>query len=228
MLTVRQTLSNGGSRALPNDAVVIWTEPNTVHALPPGSTAANPLPAPGEVPTAVFVDNTSRAETTAAGALFVLDAGSKPDGTIKVSATIADGSTRGNAYAMIVVHATPQGDSSRGAAPYAVDCASCHGASGGGSPGIMGTSGTLTYTMSGRPYDYPAPGLNAAAGNPGSDPAWTTALFAIAARGDFDNGGVTLRAPMPPWLILDDRSSHAPLTTEQLADIFAWLKTELR
>jgi hypothetical protein len=62
-------------------------------------------------------------------------------------------------------------------------------------------------------------------GNTAGDPAWNAALFAIAARAEVDNGGLTLRLPMPDWLTEPSSVTGAPLTTQDLADIYAFLKT---
>lgn len=59
-----------------------------------------------------------------------------------------------------------------------------------------------------------------------SDPTWNAALFAVASRADMDNQGVTLRAPMPDWLARTNPASGKPLTTQDFADIFAFLKTQ--
>jgi hypothetical protein len=37
---------------------------------------------------------------------------------------------------------------------------------------------------------------------------------------------VTLREPMPDWLATNDPSTGKPLTTQDLADIFAFLQTQ--
>jgi len=59
----------------------------------------------------------------------------------------------------------------------------------------------------------------------GSDPAWNAALFAIAARADMDNGGLTLRQPMPDWLVTDG-ADQAPPSTQDLVHIYAFMKTQ--
>jgi hypothetical protein len=74
------------------------------------------------------------------------------------------------------------------------------------------------------PYPYPAPGLDAEPGNLASDPAWTAALLAMAARADMDNGGLVLRTPMPDWLTA--KADGQLLTTQDFADIYAFLQTQ--
>ena len=61
-----------------------------------------------------------------------------------------------------------------------------------------------------------------------SDPAWNAELLAMAARADMDNGGLTLRQPMPCWLAMPNPATRQPLTTQDYADIYAFLKTQSR
>jgi hypothetical protein len=75
-------------------------------------------------------------------------------------------------------------------------------------------------------YAYPAPGINAEPGNLASDPSWNAALLALAARADIDNRGVALRLPMPDWLASPDPATGHLLTTQDFADIYAFLKTQ--
>jgi hypothetical protein len=114
-------------------------------------------------------------------------------------------------------------DVQNGALLYGANCAQCHGATGHGSP-APGADGT--YTIAGASYAFPAPGINAEPGNCASDPAWDAALFAVATRADIDNGGVALRLPMPDWLSMPNPATGAPLATQDLADIYAFLKTQ--
>ncbi len=75
-------------------------------------------------------------------------------------------------------------------------------------------------------YDYPAPGLNN--GRRTTSPAiqdWTPALFAVASRGDLDDGSIVLRRPMPDWLVTPV-GGHV-LTTQDFADIYAYLLTQM-
>jgi hypothetical protein len=76
----------------------------------------------------------------------------------------------------------------------------------------------------GMTFDYPAPGLNTEPDNLAADPDWNAALFAMAARGDFDDGGIVLRKSMPDWLTTTI-SGHPP-TTQDFADIYAFLRTQ--
>jgi mono/diheme cytochrome c family protein len=214
---------------LPGDAKVVWTLPLPVVTLPPESIADSPLPAPGADPTGAWIENVSRPDVAAdlRNAVFVLDPGTVQNATLEVSARIAgalpDG---GSVTADIPVDPTPAGDWTRGAALYGAagaNCAQCHGPTGHGTPAPNGDG---TYTIAGVSYDFPAPGINAEPGNCASDPAWNAALFAVSARADMDNGGVALRLPMPDWLSTPNPATGAPLTTQDFADIFAFLKTQ--
>ena len=128
----------------------------------------------------------------------------------------------------VIVSPAPAGDWSRGAALYGAqgaNCAECHGATGHGS---VSTFGAAKFTIAGATYDFPASGLNAEPGNLASDSAWNAALFAIAARSDVDNRGTTLRAPMPSWLVRPNPATGRALTTQDFADIYAFLRTQIR
>jgi hypothetical protein len=85
-----------------------------------------------------------------------------------------------------------------------------------------------TYNLEGTNYPYRAPGLNAAPGNVAGDPTWNPALLAVAARSDMDNAGIALRAPMPDWLSRTSATSRQPPTTQDFADIFAYLATQTK
>jgi hypothetical protein len=80
--------------------------------------------------------------------------------------------------------------------------------------------------IDGETYDFPALGLNAEPGNVGNDPAWNAALLAFSARSDVDNAGVTLRVPMKDWLQNANPAVGKPLTTQDFADIYAFLRTQ--
>jgi Cytochrome c len=197
---------------------VTWTAPPTVVPLDPDSTADSPIPDFGAAPTAVFVDNTLRVDRDddLPGVLFVLDAGSTADGATTVTATAGSSA----ATLMIPIAPAPSGDATRGATAYAAGCATCHGTMAQGTA----ASADGSYTIDGGTYSYPAPGLDTEMGNLGSDPDWNAALLAVAARSDMDNGGLELRAPMPDWLT--DNSTGALLSTQDFADIYAYLMTQ--
>ena len=221
--------ADGGTNDLPAGASVCWTSPAVVTALPVDSNADSPLPAPGPLPTAGWIVNPGRPERAGdlANVLFVFDPGTTANPTLTVSATVT-GSVSGEATAAVPISTTPAGDATRGAAVYGAsgaNCAECHGATGHGSP--EGSDAT-TFTIVGGTYDFPVPGLNSEDGNVAGDPAWTPALLAVAARSDMDNEGVTLRAPMPDWLTQANPATGAPPTTQDFADIFAFLKTQSR
>src|SRR5262249_54892519 len=135
----------------------------------------------------------------------------------------------GSVPATIAVSAGPAGDATRGAALYGAsgaNCAQCHGATGHGSSET--TLGSMMYMLEGQLYAYPAPGLNAEAGNVAGDPDWNAALPPFSARSDVDNEGVTLRSPMPPWLTIPNPGSSKLLTTQDFADLYAFLQTQMQ
>ena len=215
-----------GTDELPGDATVVWSGVPTAKALDPSSTAASPLPDPGSAPTAVFLANPGRTDVTAdlAGVLFILDPGTTAGGSLSLTATIS-GSVTGTATVSIPVGATPAGDATRGGALYGsagANCAACHGATAHGTD--AGADGK--FTIEGAKYDFPAPGLDTEEGNVGSDPGWNAALLAMASRSDVDNGGLTLRLPMPAWIADPNPATKEPLTTQDFADIYAFLKTQ--
>jgi len=227
-LKVVEVLPDGATGDLPAGSSVVWTSPSPpITALPPNSGAPSPMPVAGAQPSAAWVDNPSRPDQGAdlANVLFVLDPGTVQNAAVQVSATVSGGSPSGDVTASITVDPTPVGDWTRGAALYGssgANCAVCHGSSGHGSPANPDGS---TYSLDGVSYPFPAPGLNAEPGNTASDPAWNAALFAVASRADMDNGGITLRLPMPDWLSRPGPAGQ-PLTTQDYADIFAFLKTQ--
>jgi hypothetical protein len=52
---------------------------------------------------------------------------------------------------------------------------------------------------------------------------WSAALMAFASRADVNNKGVALRVPMPSWIVDVDETTQKPPTTQELADIYAYL-----
>jgi hypothetical protein len=215
-----------GSSDLPAGATVTWSGVPTVTALDPSSTAASPLPAAGDAPTAALITNPGRPDMTPtlADVLFVLDPGTHAGGALSVTATVS-GALVGTVTVSIPVGATPAGDATRGAALYGqsgVDCAYCHGATAHGTD--AGAGGMYAYN--GSTYAFPAPGLNTESGNLGSDPSWNAALLAMAARADMDNGGLTLRDPMPSWLTTPNPATGQPLGAQDYADLYAFLQTQ--
>jgi mono/diheme cytochrome c family protein len=211
--------SSSGSHALPAGALVTWTAPATVTALAPMATASNPLPPAGAEPTGTFIANPARTDITddISGVLFVLDPGTSGSGMLEVSATVStDPGTP--ITASIAVSSTPTGDATRGQQSYLEDCSNCHGATGDGT--TVGSDGM--YNILGVEYSYPAPGLNHAANIAGSS-TWSAALLAFASRADVSNKGVALRVPMPNWLGDLAQATQKPPTTQELADIYAYL-----
>jgi mono/diheme cytochrome c family protein len=205
-LDVAYVATDGTRTALPTGTTVTWSGPPTVTALPSGSTPTNSnLPATGMAPTAFFLLNAQHyMPSELAGVLFVIDAGSASGGSITVHAHVTGAGPDTTLDATIPVGAVPSGDATRGAAYYAANCASCHGATGEGGIG---------------------PGLNAAANNLGSDPTWNAELFSSVTRGDVDNQGVAEGAAMPRWLVVPTPSG-VPLTTQEMVDVYAWLLTQ--
>ncbi|HEX3770626.1 MAG TPA: c-type cytochrome [Polyangiaceae bacterium] len=225
-LKVVNRKSDGTTEDVPA-AQVTWSGPPTVTATDPsGMAAASAYPATGGAgPVAVWIANAPRADHASdlAGVLFILDAGAS-GGSVSVTATVSGGGG-GTATASVTVSATPAGDATRGAALYGASgaaCAACHGATGHGSPDSA-DNGT-TFSIDGTPYAFPAPGLNAEDGNAAAE--WSPELFAIAARADLDDEAVSLRQPMPDWLTAESPGSGKALTTQDLADIFAFLATQ--
>jgi mono/diheme cytochrome c family protein len=232
-LKVVLVAADGTIQDLPSGTRVSWTSPPAVTALAPESADPSPLPAPGAQPTAAWISNPARKDEPAGlgDTLVVLDPGTVQNGTVQVSATVlgsaggAGGSPSGDVTATLLVDPTPAGNWTRGAVLYGTggaNCATCHGATGAGSP----AQADGTYAIEGETYPFPAPGLNAAPGNTAGDPAWDAALFAVASRVDVDNGGVGLRLPMPNWLTQPDIATGKLLTTQDLADIYAFLRTQ--
>jgi mono/diheme cytochrome c family protein len=227
LLKVVELLPDGSTGDLPTGANVVWTSPSPITSLPPNSGAPSPMPVLGAQPSAAWIDNPSRPDQSAdlANVLFVLDPGTVQNAVVQVSAAVSGVSTSGGVTASVTVDPIPAGDWTRGGSlygPSGANCALCHGASGHGSPADPDGS---TYTLGGTSYPFPAPGLNAEPGNTASDPAWNAALFAVASRADLDNGGISLRLPMPDWLTRSGPTGP-PLTTQDFADIFAFLKTQ--
>jgi mono/diheme cytochrome c family protein len=227
-LKVVERESDGSFQPLPAGATVTWTAPSVITTLSSDSTASSPIPPPTAQPTVAWISNEFRPDRAAdlANVLFVLDPGTVQNATVQVSASVSGVAIGDSVTAEVAVDPTPAGDWTRGESLYGpggANCAECHGATGHGSPGAPEAS---SYMIAGATYDFPAPGINAEPGNAAGDPAWNAALFAVAARADMDNGGITLRAPMPDWLASPYPATGKPLATQDLADIYAFLKTQ--
>jgi len=207
-LSVVEGLSDGTTKALSTDAKVTWSGPPVITALPIGSTPADSiLPQPGSSVTAMWVENPDHlTPAEVAGVLYVLDAGSAASPSITVTATVTGGATpAGQTSSSVPVAAFPVGNAPRGQTLYAANCASCHGATGEGGS---------------------APGLNAAPDNVASDSGWTPQMLGLAAQSNMDDQGVSLATTMPKWLVIPGANGQ-PLTTQNFADIYAFLKTQL-
>lgn len=228
LLRVIDIGADGSTLDLPAGSQVVWTAPvNSIEALAPNSMAPSPMPAVGAQPTAAWIDNPSRPDRNAdlSNVLFVLDPGTVQNGAVQVSATISGPGASAEVSASIPVDPTPAGDWTRGSTLYGAsgaNCAMCHGPTGHGSAANPDGS---SYTLVGVTYPFAAPGINAEPGNAASDPSWNAALFAVASRADIDNSGVSLRLPMPDWLDRPDPTGRV-LTTQDFADIYAFLKTQ--
>jgi mono/diheme cytochrome c family protein len=228
-LKVVRAAADGTVSNLPADATVVWNSPRVISALAPDTQAPALVPpsgsAPGAPPTAAWIENSFRADRSGdlANVLFILDPGTIANAVVLVSAKVSGTTPGGDVQTEIPVSPTPTGSASRGQALFGsggANCSGCHGASGHGSTGMA------PYTIAGQTYDYPAPGLNAEPGNVASDPEWTAALLAVAARADMDNHGVALRLPMVDWLSFPNRANGQVLSTQDFADIYAFLKTQ--
>jgi cytochrome c553 len=227
-LTVVEVMADGSTEDLPAGANITWTSPGAITTLPPNSEASSPIPVFGPQPTAAWIDNPYRPDRAAdlKNVLFILDPGTVENAIVQVSATVTGSTGAGDVTASINVDPAPLGDWTRGASVYGsggANCAGCHGATGHGTPL---SEGATVYAYAFGSYDFPAPGLNVEPGNAAGDAAWNAALFAVAARADMDNGGITLRLPMPDWLVERDPGTKDVLTTQDFADMFAFLKTQ--
>ncbi len=227
-LKVVEVMGDGSTEDLPAGASITWTSPAYITTLPPNSEASSPILVFGAQPTAVWIHNPYRPDRAAdlKNVLFILDPGTVENAVVQVAATVSGVAEAGDVTANIDVDPTPAGDWTRGSTAYGpggANCAQCHGATGHGTPL---SDGATVYAYATGSYDFPAPGLNAEPGNAAGDPTWTAALFAVAARADMDNGGITLRLPMPDWLDETDPGTEHALATPDFADMFAFLKTQ--
>ena len=230
-LKVVQTDAAGDAADLPAGAKVTWMLPSTITALAADDDGdPSPLPPFDAGPTAVFVNNPGRTDRNAdlSSTLFVLDPGTASNASLQVSASVSGVvvSDASEPSTSVSVAAGPVGDQTRGSALYGAqgaNCANCHGATGHGSTEPADSS---SFMIDGHAYHFPAPGLNAEDGNVGSDPDWNAALLAVASRSDVDNDGITLRLPMPDWLSRPNPATGLPLTTQDFADIYAFLQTQ--
>ena len=240
-LQVVFTMSDGTTQSLPANTTVSWTAPSTVTAQDPYDAGGGVLPDSGTQPNAFYIANSFRPEhpgvlfVTSAGALDNASDGGVADASVNitVTATLPDASLS----AQVAISKAPVGDATRGQNLFqsVLQCAGCHGATGGGSPpstladGGLETEpdGAVLYDLQGTKYPYPAPGLNNApgSGNLATDPNWSAGLLGMAAQADIDNNGVALRAPMPVWFGKMGAGT-APLNAQDFADIYAWLKTQ--
>jgi cytochrome c2 len=206
-LSVVEMRTDGRSVPVSGDALITWSGPSIIEALPTGSTPDQSiLPEAGAAPAAMWVKNPEHLSAEElAGVLFVLDAGSAPSPSISVTVTVVGGAApNGHATASVHVAPFPAGNVARGQDTFAANCASCHGAHGEGES---------------------APGLNDEPDHVAGDSAWTPQLLGLVARSNMDDQGVSLDPSMPKWLTKPDASGKL-LTTQGFADMYAFLKTQ--
>ena len=202
-LDVMGVSSDGTRVALPEGAQIAWS------GLP--SMTANEDPAPGSVmdmsgaEQALMVNNPVRFVTNEGSALIALLGPSEAAGD-KVQATVSGVGQPASLDVVITASPSPAGDAAQGQELFVANCSVCHGTSG---EGITG------------------PGLDANGDNMAADPAWNSALFAVAARVDMDDQGVPLQDAMPTWLTHTSASGRL-LTTQDFADMYAFLKTQTK
>jgi Cytochrome c len=230
-------LVDGGTVPVPADQIT-WTAPETVIAQDPSNAGPNGvLPASGVRPTAFFVNNPYSGQY-GPGALFVADPGTAIDAGIQVIASVTDA---GEVSAWIAISpAIDGGDPVRGqrlfdgiALADNLTCGSCHGMTAAGSPSINEGDAGPSYELpstNGSLYPYPAPSLNEtsspAGPNLAADPTWNAGLLGVAIQADIDNQGVALRGPMPDFFLVPTGDVGSTLNSQDVADIYAWLRTQ--
>jgi mono/diheme cytochrome c family protein len=204
-LAVVQVMSDDTTAALSAATRVTWSGPPLVKALSIGSMPPSSiLPQTGLPATAMWLQNPDHfTDDQLAGVLWILDGGTDSLPTVAVKASLSD--PAGDATASIRIGPTPAGDIGRGQVTYGSNCASCHGATG---------EGTTQF-----------PGLNNTPDHVAGDPDWNASLFAMTARSDMDDLGVSLDTSMPKWLVRPSSSGQL-LSTSDFADIYAFLKTQ--
>lgn len=236
-LQVVLVFADGGTVAVPASQVT-WTAPETVVAQDPNDAGpASVLPDARAEPTAFFVVNPYSGQY-GPGALFIVDPGTASDAGLRVTASVSDS---GQVSAWIaVLPALDGGDSARGQNLFqnvqladSLACASCHGMTAAGSPPIDGGEAGTLYELpntNGDLYAYPAPALNntvtEAGPNLAADPTWSAQLLGMAIQADIDNQGVALRGPMPDFFQVVTDDAGMTLNSQDVADIYAWLKTQ--
>jgi mono/diheme cytochrome c family protein len=173
-----------------------------IGSMPPSSI----LPNSSQFATAIWIQNPDHfGDVDLAGVLWVLDSGTDPHPTVAVKASLSSSNPTGEATANIAIGPMPVGDTGRGKAMYAANCASCHGGTG---------QGTSTF-----------PGLNNTPDHVAGDPTWNASLLAMTARSDMDNRGVSLDPSMPKWLNRPSSTGQL-LSPSDFADIYTFLQTQ--
>jgi mono/diheme cytochrome c family protein len=227
-VTVAARLSDNSIAPLSGNATVTWSaNAPLVTAVSATPGAHGDLPAFGAAVTAVFISNPLRTDrpNDLGNELFFLDPGTAASPTFVLTGTLSGVTPAGTASLTFNVGPALVGNATNGAILYGAqgaNCLECHGATGAGSP--LASDGKYHY--GGGAYDYPAQGLNAMAGHVAADASWNAALLAMSDRADMDNKGVESRAPMPDYLSTKPAGSQQVLTTQDYADIYAWLKTQ--
>ncbi len=229
-LSILNVMSDGSTESLPGTAEVDWMGPQTLVATDDASSLpvdAATLLATDSTPTGFLVVNSGRYDHAEdlKNVLFINGLVSG-HGSVTVSAAISglglqDGVT---APVTISIGPMPSGDVANGQTMYAASCASCHGTAG------QGCTIQSIYDNSAAVTDVGVPGLNntAPGGSPNlaADPGWSAPLLAFASRVDADNTGLLLNLPMPDWLSTPTIDEHYFITTQDFANIYAWLLTQ--
>ena len=217
-LNVVKLMSDGSTASLSIGAKIAWVgTPILVatddDAIPPPNAAT--LLDPSAIPTGFFVRNPARTDHASdlKNVLFVVGDPSLSS-VVNLQALVTGGDVgSGAATASISIAPLPPGDVANGQILYAINCATCHGVTGdGGGAGAPDAPGLNNTSPGGQP-------------NLAADPGWNAALLAFASRTDVDNGGISLDLPMVNWLSQQD-AYHEYLSTQDFADIYAWLLTQ--
>src|SRR5205085_7417512 len=129
-LTLVRTMSDGTTAPLSPGETVSWSGPPAIAALPTGSAPDQSiLPTPAATATAMWLDDPEHySADQLQGVLWILDSGTAPNQTVEVTAIPSSANTP--TTAVIDIAPNPAGDVTRGQSIYAVNCASCHGATG--------------------------------------------------------------------------------------------------
>ena len=199
--------ADGTAVTPPIEASVDWSGAPVVTVASATDPDADPMSAVSDDAPAVVIRDPGRFTNIDQSALLGVLGGAGQDTPAEIRATVSGAAAAGDFGLRIVTSPMPAGDAMRGMALYESNCARCHGIEGEGAGD--------------------APGLNAKEGNVAGDPSWNAALFAVGARVGMDNDGIALDPEMPLWLT--EKTEAGPLlTTQDFADMYAFLTTETR